>query len=217
MDKRGRHARARRAGTMGWAGRVRLVAAGGLLCLGSLGVAGCTGDLANAGVDPLLGPSAAARPAAQAAGPAPGSVTPLPRLPAPSSLTSNAALASGAPTVPDSGQDLRIADAYRKPEAPASPGGTVLRRPEPVFQPAGLAAPAAPVAALGTFEQAQAALTARGVTWQRLETLADAGEWKFSCSVPNRQNPAVNRTYEARARDALSAIQAVIDQIDRER
>ena len=65
-----------------------------------------------------------------------------------------------------------------------------------------------------TYEQAKAILTARGVTWQRLETWGDAGEWKFSCAIPNPQNPNIRRTYEATARDDLSALRAVIDQMN---
>jgi hypothetical protein len=65
-----------------------------------------------------------------------------------------------------------------------------------------------------TFEQAQALLRARGVTWQRLETGGTAGEWKFTCSVPNRQNPNIGQTYEGRANDQIAAIRAVLDKID---
>jgi len=54
-----------------------------------------------------------------------------------------------------------------------------------------------------TYEGAQAQLTARGVTWQRLETWGDQGDWKFTCSIPNKQNPYISRTYEAEAHDPL--------------
>ena len=66
-----------------------------------------------------------------------------------------------------------------------------------------------------TYEQAQAILAARGVSWQRLE--GDQGKWKFSCSIPNPQNRNISRTYEARDADHLAAIQAVLDQISKER
>jgi hypothetical protein len=71
-------------------------------------------------------------------------------------------------------------------------------------------------ARLDTFEQARAQLETRGISWYRLET-GDSGTYKFSCSVPNRQNRMVSRTYEAQAGSELAAIQAVLDQIDRER
>lgn len=69
---------------------------------------------------------------------------------------------------------------------------------------------------VASYEQAQALLAARGVKWQRLETWGDRGEWKFSCSIPNPHNPYISRTFEARAGDYLSAVRAVIDQMERE-
>jgi hypothetical protein len=65
-----------------------------------------------------------------------------------------------------------------------------------------------------TYEGAQAQLTARGVTWQRLESWGDQGDWKFTCSIPNKQNPYISRTYEAEAHDPLSAVRGVLDQLD---
>jgi hypothetical protein len=104
-----------------------------------------------------------------------------------------------------------VADAgARRPEPPLDP----LSRPDAVasqsFAPLG-------AARAGSFEQAQSQLTTRGVIWQRLETVGDHGDWKFACSVPNPQNRLISRTYEATARDPLSAIQAVLDQISKER
>jgi hypothetical protein len=66
-----------------------------------------------------------------------------------------------------------------------------------------------------SFEEGQQFLTARGVRWQRLETTAE-GEWKFSCSIPSRPGATSMKTYEARDRFGLLAIQTVIDQIVRE-
>ncbi|MBV9124862.1 MAG: hypothetical protein JO112_16025 [Planctomycetes bacterium] len=171
--------------------------------------------------DPLLGgaPPVASSP------PQPTLGGPLPSLPAPSSLTSNAALAgsSSTPTGDNRGQDLRIADASPRADGSAgqvASGGLMLRQPQPMLEPAihQVTAPAVAPPSAGstvtTYEQAQATLMARGVIWQRLETTGNPGEWKFSCSVPNRQNPSLSRTYEARARDYLSAIRAVLDQMD---
>lgn len=70
---------------------------------------------------------------------------------------------------------------------------------------------------IATFEQAQVVLASHGVKWQRLETWGDRGEWKFSCSIPNRQNAFISRTYEGRAPDSLSAVRAVLNQIDQEK
>jgi hypothetical protein len=61
-----------------------------------------------------------------------------------------------------------------------------------------------------------ALLQARGVTWHRLETSGDAGEWKYSCSVPNASNPNIRHNYEARGRDPRTAMLAVLNQMDKE-
>ena len=53
-----------------------------------------------------------------------------------------------------------------------------------------------------------------GVARYALETVGD-GAWKFSCSIPNRQNPAIGKHYEARAATDLGAIRAVLAEIDR--
>lgn len=147
----------------------------------------------------------------------------LPPLTAPSSLTSNAALAAGpAPTL-DPGRDLRISDT---PPRPSSPGGP---NPVPSGQPletptratgrpeALLTQTAGPGGGtrLLSFEHALTVLNSRGVRWQRLES-SGPGDWKFTCSVPNRQNPSFSRTYEGRARDHLSAMQVVIDQMEKD-
>ena len=52
--------------------------------------------------------------------------------------------------------------------------------------------------------------------WQRLDTVGDNGGWKYSCSVPNRQNPTIRRTYEATAGDPVAAVRAVLDQLSQE-
>jgi hypothetical protein len=68
-----------------------------------------------------------------------------------------------------------------------------------------------------TFEQAQAQLRMRGVTWQRLEIWGDDGKWKFSCSIPNAQNANIRRSYESPPLpDPLMALQAVLEQIDKD-
>lgn len=66
-----------------------------------------------------------------------------------------------------------------------------------------------------TFEEAQQFLTAQGVKWQDLQTTGE-GEWKYTCSVPNKGNSSSMRTYEARDRYGLTAMQKVIDQIVRD-
>jgi hypothetical protein len=155
-------------------------------------------------------------------------------LPVSGSTMSNAALAAGRPQPLDNSHDLRITD----PKAGGNGGnragqGTLTANDGtgaqlvPAIQtsdpgPRRDAPPADNLVSLastrnGSYEQAQAQLAARGVIWQRLENASDTGEWKFSCAVPNRQNPNVHRTYEAKAKDFLSAMQAVLEQIDKER
>jgi hypothetical protein len=68
---------------------------------------------------------------------------------------------------------------------------------------------------LTSYEQARAQLQARNVAWFRLETGEPSG-YKFSCSIPNRQNRNLSRTFEAQAQTELAAIQAVLEQIDKE-
>jgi hypothetical protein len=65
-----------------------------------------------------------------------------------------------------------------------------------------------------TFEEAQQFLAARGVKWQELKNTGES-EWAFACSIPNKNSNSV-RTYEARDRYGLLAMQKVIDQILRE-
>jgi hypothetical protein len=83
--------------------------------------------------------------------------------------------------------------------------------------PHGAAPALAPAAAtrLASYEQARAQLQARGVTWFRLET-SDQGGYQFSCSIPNRQNKNLSRNYETQAQTELAAIQAALEQIDKE-
>ena len=61
-------------------------------------------------------------------------------------------------------------------------------------------------------DQLQSQLKSRGVTWQRAENVA--GGVKFSCIVPNPQNPQVSRAYEAIGPDYPAAVRAVLWEID---
>ena len=209
------------------------------LCL--LLLAGCEGMASRSGMDrdPLTGggPPIPREPVANQAAPVAATTpaNPLPAMPAPASTTSQAALTGGGanPSL-DPGRDLRIGTGLGSPApanwpSPNSPNGAVLHSPQPVndgyFQQTGSQAP--PAANIGTaspsagggdgYQQLQTALNARGVTWRRLETVGDSAEWKFSCSVPNAQNPNVRHYYEGRGTTDVNAIRSVLDQIDRER
>jgi hypothetical protein len=188
--------------------RLSFVILGSLVAL----LAGCAGDYRGPG-DPLFG-GYTPHPGQAAALPA----GPLPPLPAPSSTASNAALASIPFRPVDGAHDLRIGSPGN---APAIPVAGPQSNPQAEFTPVG---PSSPRPGLGnsdgskltTYDQAQARLSALGVTWQRLETQGTPAEWQFSCSIPNRQNPSIRRTYQAQGHDSLAAIQAVLEQIDRE-
>jgi hypothetical protein len=168
-------------------------------------LAGCAAGDRN-GPDPFFGGSPwrppATPPTASAAPAAP------PSFPTATSSSSTAALASGPSRPPDSRSGLQI----------GAPGPTapVPVAPRPSEPPARLTGPAPPSLRLVSYEQAQVALLSRGVKWQRLEMTGDAGEWKFSCSLPSRQSASMSRTYEGRGPNYLAAMQAVLDQIERE-
>ncbi len=171
---------------------------------------------ADAG-DPIVGAAPAPVPVPATAtngptnnpNPAPGGLA-TPPIPVSTGPTkSPAALAIGLPAPLPGGADLRIADA-----GTSGTNGATLRQPEPtpiVPVARGVASGSAPVT---TYEQAQTILAARGVKWQRLETVGENGEWHFSCSIPNRQNAYISRTYEAKATRDIAAIQAVLEQIE---
>jgi hypothetical protein len=198
-----------------------------VLCLPCL--TGCAGE-SNLTSDPLVG----GPPLRTAAQPASRS-TPLPPLAAPSSATSPAALARGAFQPLDPEHHLQIASGGSKPGNVTwrGQGGVVLNQPQSVPQTTPILIPPAPAAPTGeprsasplvltggtradSLEEALAQIDSRGATWSRLETWGDNGEWKFSCSIPVKQTPGIRRTYEARARDRLSAIRAVLQQIEQE-
>ncbi len=168
---------------------------------------GCTGDNRRE-ADPLLG--------APIAGPA--------ALPPPSSSGSTAALAAGPSQSrpPESRSGLQIGNAT-PPTAlvNSGPSPPALRPPEPTgrltsnpIPTTGSTLPAAPH--LASYEQAQVALLGKGVKWQQLQMAGDPGEWSFSCSLPDRQNPSISRTYTGKGPNYLAAMQAVLDQMERE-
>ncbi len=214
-----------------WAGR-------GLLVFVAVSVlVGCQQDnrMASMDRDPLVGsqPALPPRTPPPAAPTAQVTSNPLPAPPpafAPASQTSPAALAAGTPANFDHSQDLHIGNAPSGPSQdlppttlpPANPGVT-LRQPEIPPTPARLDTNVTPTAAVAvgsqpaTYEQLRSQLVTRGVTDMRLETWGTAGAWKFTCSLPNRQDPNKRRTYEAQAQDDLSAMRAVLEQMDRDK
>lgn len=65
-----------------------------------------------------------------------------------------------------------------------------------------------------SIDAAAALLTKKGAIWQRPSGNGETGEVLFRCAIPNTKTNKI-RTYEARAKDQLSAMQAVIEQIDK--
>jgi hypothetical protein len=181
-----------------------------LLVCGCNGVNKTQGDPLFGGVKPQPGLTGAAN-------------SPVPPLPGPTSTASTAALASVNPRPIDGSHDLRITDPAGSTAAVGGQGlGTQLQQPVMGAPPTATFAPvsrqgqtlASPGSSNLSYEEAQARLRALGVTWQRLETWGDQGDWKFTCSIPNRQNPYISRTYEAEAHDPLSALHGVLDQLE---
>jgi hypothetical protein len=142
-----------------------------------------------------------------------GGTSAVPPVPVNGSTLSNAALAGGGIPKPVDGEhQLRISE-------PAAQGAT-LRPPEsvpvvPVARPQPMGTATTP-SHVTTLEQGQTLLEARGVQWQQLAMIRETGEWKFSCAIATPQNPNVSRTYEGRAKTGLAAMQAVLDQIDKD-
>jgi hypothetical protein len=167
---------------------------------------GATGTGSRPGADPLAGP---ATPSVGAPG---GGVPPLP---APSGSTTPAALATG--TVPSFNAarpgSSGPAGVWREPTS-----GAILGAPEPArgTQPSGPLTLMSGPGSVQTIDQGLKALELRGAKGFRLELQRDTGQWRCSCSVPNRQNPAYKQTYDTTAADPLSAVRAVVDQIARE-
>jgi len=182
-------------------------------------IVGCKGS--GEKKDPLLGPIVP--PAGKSVGTGPG----VPEIPSSSGTTSTAALAPGNNGTMGRG-DLRIGEGTNFQAV--GRGGASLGKPEPIRDTVTSAAPSpltvsspAPITLTGgpgtqlqTVEQGLAWLEARGARGARLDYQHQAQEWKFVCSVPNKNNPKMWRTHETQARDPRSAVQAVIEQIERE-
>jgi len=195
------------------------------LALGGALLAGCSHDDHRPAADPLAygvtPPVPPISSAVVAPIPADGKAAPapldgkVPPIPVAGATMSNAALASGVPKPLPGGADLRIAAGATGALATSAP--PVARAPETTAQPvSAVRGQAGSSMRITSYEQALAQLAARGVKWRRLETVGENGESQFSCSIPNPKNPFISRTYEAKAPGDLAAIQAVLDQIEKD-
>jgi hypothetical protein len=193
----------------------------GVLCLGTLLVAGCSGgnNVKPTPGDPLLGnlgPTPKTGAGAVVTRENEGS---LAEVPAPSGPTSPAALASGDVPHLDDASGLRIAGGGTA--RPAKTTGITIGKPQPLADGAAPLAGGSAVQPVGgvssgltSIDQAIRALELRGATNVRIEQPPNTNQWRCTCSVPNRQNPSRRQTYDARAADALSALLAVLDRIE---
>ena len=175
--------------------------------------------------DPLFGMPAVRPPNTAVVGPAspsPGGLPPFPATPPsenPAGLTS-----SGRGPLDPTRPDLRIGGADSgTPAWQGSAGGTggvALQPPQPLGS--GGAVPLQPAAQLTgnattpTYEQLRAQLVKRGVSLVTITTNYETGETTLMCQVPKSGSPNVHQTYQTRARDEVSALQAILDQLSKD-
>lgn len=151
-------------------------------------------------------------------------------------MASNAVLASGAYSPLSGGQDLRIGT------PPPNSGNRILPRSQtpngvlavvtanpdygkpreavpgvvPLDATGNHAGSGSPTGHLGGLEQSLNAIATFNPRWHKLEN-AGAGTWRFSCSIPDRNEPNKSRTYEGEGVTAMSAVQGVLDRINQDR
>jgi hypothetical protein len=207
-------------------------------------LAGCqsTKSAGRGGADPLFGQSAPPIQATQlATNPAvqPGTLgqptsnnQPLSQ----PTMASPAVLASGGYSPLSGGQDLRIGTPPLNsgnrvlPRSQTPPGVMAVVTADPDYgKPrdgvAGVvpldatgnhAGSASPTGHLGGLEQTLNAIAAYNPKWHKLEN-AGSGTWRFSCSIPDRNEPNKSRTYENEGVTAMAAVQGVLDRIGQDR
>jgi hypothetical protein len=214
------------AGGTGWVAR-RL--AGLLPAVAGL-LVGCAPENFGAN-DPLLGGPPVGPPrAAVATGPAqPPAGTGVPALPTTAPSGTPAALASsgrgpldatrpelriGSDTAPPAwtGRDGAASGVALQPPQPLNGGGAVPLQPKSAPEVQLTGNTTAP-----TYEQLKKQLLARGVTKINVTANGESGETTLSCWVPVSGNPSAHQRYDAKGRDELSAMQAVLDQMDKKR
>jgi hypothetical protein len=168
-----------------------------------------------------------------AAPPPPGSPRPpvagaLPPPPPPPTSGMPAALASNVrPTLDPATPPLRIGAAGESTapswQGPGGSAGAVLQPPQPSSSGSVPLQPKPDVQLTSntttpTYDQLVAQLKARGVSDLSIRKNFATGETTLICWVPQKDNPSQQQKYEAtKARDEVSAMQAVIEQIDGKR
>lgn len=199
-----------------------LLAGLGIACL-LLSVAGCKFGDTKPKDDPLLGvkpsnvnpvpPTTGANPGAQS------SRGVAPPIPGATSAGSTAALAS----LPGARQ-LSINDSSGRPPAPTpKTSGAPNVQPIPRDTPTtpgllttGLSTPAVtPKLPPPSNDEIFAPLQARGALSQKVDQIPEGV--RLTVLVPNRNDSGAIQVYEAKARDAAAAVQAIVQQIDQQR
>ena len=151
----------------------------------------------------------------------------VPAVPAPSASTSPASLASGGGVPALEGErNLRIpgdreseANSWRNPSSAVSLGTPEVGRaggtpPQPITPGLPVSTPMS--GTLTSVDQGLKLLEQKGVQGFRLEKDRETGQWRCLCSIPSRQNPTTKQVYDLKAPDALAALQAVLDKIERD-
>lgn len=206
-----------------------------------------SGTKAAPSQDPLFGSNATTPPPATPLSINPAITPPSGNLGTPTSnsqpiaqptYASPAVLATGAYPALPGGQDLRIGTApppqtgnrvlpknqtppgvmsvvvadpdYGKPKDVPPPPGVVP------LDGAGNRTGGIPTSAMSGLDQALSAVTAMNPRWQKLEHLGVEG-WRFSCSIPDRNEPNKSRTFEGEGLTAMMAVQSVLDRARQER
>lgn len=172
---------------------------------------------ASSGPLPPMPPPMPASYSAAGTAPVAGGETPTPENPrelrivgnpvSPASLPSAGSARGAAPAVNIGNPEPAPIGAPANSTTTPAPGG--LGAPSPASTPSGNSA-----ANIRTYEDAQKFLKQHGVTWQRMS--GDGDDWRFSCGIPNPSNPHINKTYQTSRPfpDLLSALRAVIAQIE---
>jgi hypothetical protein len=191
-----------------------------LLCLLP---AGCAPDDFSSAGDPLVGGPPVRPPSAASAGADRATGAAVPPLPPTNPAASPASLASAnrGPLDPNR-PDLRIPSSdgvnwqgaggvALQPPQPVSGGAVPLQpKPAPELQLAGnVTSP--------TFDQLKAQLRGRGVSVINFKTDLATGETTLTCFAPLKNDPSKQQVHTTKAPDEVSAMRAVLDQIDKAR
>jgi hypothetical protein len=115
---------------------------------------------------------------------------------------------TGSPTWQGTGKATAPPVALEQPQPLSGAAVPIQPGPAPTGQPTANVTPT-------SFEQLQAQLAQRGVSYQRL-VASENGEWAFTCARPMPQKPTLRQVYEKKAGDPLTAIRAVLDAIDQD-